>query len=488
MHEEKPKNALLNPDFTQGLQGWSTEGDVILLAKTSTAKAQVRLGPGASALRQRYKVGGLKTLWFGVNLSPRSAEVSGRVRVACYDEENQLRLEAMRGLDKKALVAGSGYASIYLKTHAYTAYVVLSIESDATTGPLLADSALLQDDSLGKKKHPASCNLDDYLLPFWQGPLVHDETVLLLSEAGEQARGKLLYMPQRVLSVRDYGQQTIYTEGLDYTVTGNVLTALPGSRISTLHTTDFDQGDLKWYKLAGKHLTVTYTHQGNWQGPPLRYEGDKLPETMRKLTKRIPLTVVAYGDSITHGTGTSGDTQISPYMPTWAELFVHGLKRRYQHERIQLYNTALGGMTSDWGRENATAIVASLNPDLVLIAFGMNDFWSLSPERFRSNTLSIIQQLQSQKPSTEVILIASMRFDPAYTKDPSYRTRMDGYVKALRSFVRSGIRLLDMDAISEILMERKKPKDLISDPLHPNDYLARWYAQGLLTLLELSRT
>jgi hypothetical protein len=65
---------------------------------------------------------------------------------------------------------------------------------------------------------------------------------------------------------------------------------------------------------------------------------------------------------------------------------------------------------------------------------------------------------------------------------------MDGYVKALRSFVRSGIRLLDMDAISEILMERKKPKDLISDPLHPNDYLARWYAQGLLTLLELSRT
>ncbi|MBS1504611.1 MAG: hypothetical protein JST32_21305, partial [Bacteroidetes bacterium] len=46
-----------------------------------------------------------------------------------------------------------------------------------------------------------------------------------------------------------------------------------------------------------------------------------------------------------------------------------------------------------------------------------------------------------------------------------------------------GVVNLDMYAISSFLYDHKKPKDCIVNPMHPNDYLARWYAQGLSALL-----
>jgi hypothetical protein len=44
---------------------------------------------------------------------------------------------------------------------------------------------------------------------------------------------------------------------------------------------------------------------------------------------------------------------------------------------------------------------------------------------------------------------------------------------------------VDMTAISEAIYASKKPKDCLNDPLHPNDFLARWYAQSLVAALDL---
>jgi hypothetical protein len=46
-----------------------------------------------------------------------------------------------------------------------------------------------------------------------------------------------------------------------------------------------------------------------------------------------------------------------------------------------------------------------------------------------------------------------------------------------------GVVGLDMTDISEVLYREKKAKDCVVNPLHPNDYLARWYAQGLVALV-----
>ena len=47
-----------------------------------------------------------------------------------------------------------------------------------------------------------------------------------------------------------------------------------------------------------------------------------------------------------------------------------------------------------------------------------------------------------------------------------------------------GVQFVDMTAISEAVYAAKKPKDCLNDPLHPNDFLARWYAQSLVAALD----
>ena len=81
-----------------------------------------------------------------------------------------------------------------------------------------------------------------------------------------------------------------------------------------------------------------------------------------------------------------------------------------------------------------------------------------------------------------------MKFDPAYVLDSDkyksfYEGNLEGYSTVLQQMEGNGIINLDMYAISDAIYHRKKAKDCISNPLHPNDYLARWYAQGLSQLL-----
>ena len=91
---------------------------------------------------------------------------------------------------------------------------------------------------------------------------------------------------------------------------------------------------------------------------------------------------------------------------------------------FKLYNVALGGMTSQWGKENAEDLVALLKPDLAWVAFGMTDFWSISASEFRRNIEAIMATVRMTRPSCEFILIASMKFDPAYTSEPIYVTKL----------------------------------------------------------------
>jgi len=137
-------------------------------------------------------------------------------------------------------------------------------------------------------------------------------------------------------------------------------------------------------------------------------------------------------------------------------------------------------MTASWGELNAKEAVASLKPDLVLIAFGMNDFWSVEPDEFKASIQSIMKTVRAQNPQAEFILISSIRFDPAYTKESAYVGHMTGYAEKLRSLVGPGVALLDMTAMSEALYAAKDAKGLMADPMHPDDFLARWYAQGLV--------
>ena len=307
-----------------------------------------------------------------------------------------------------------------------------------------------------------------------------------MAEGGKPVTGTLLFPPTRLLAVRDYSLHTRYVEGTDFTVEGRTLTCTPGSRLPTVKAADLPAAgrtDFPWYDIAGKQVVVSYTHDTPWRGPVPGYQGDRLPRTVQRLTKRRPLTIVAYGDSITLGLNASGYRQEPPYMPTWAELFAYALRRHYRDDRITLYNTGLGGMTSRWGADNAESAVASLDPDLVIVAFGMNDFWSISPDDFRRNVQTIMQRVRAKRPEAEFLLVASMPFDPNYTAEPGYVSALAGYASELRRLAGPGVAFVNMYELAGALYQAKKPTDLISDPMHPTDFLARWYAQSLAAAL-----
>jgi hypothetical protein len=61
---------------------------------------------------------------------------------------------------------------------------------------------------------------------------------------------------------------------------------------------------------------------------------------------------------------------------------------------------------------------------------------------------------------------------------------MLGYSKVLKQMEAPGIVNLDMTGISGSIYSRKKAKDCLANPLHPNDYMARWYAQGMAALFQ----
>ena len=371
-----------------------------------------------------------------------------------------------------------------MQPHPLTKWVEIVISKDSSGGSVLVDQVGLDRPDENAAGLKPTCDLDQAMQPFWLGKKVYNEAVLMFSQDGKPATGQLLFHPSRIISVQDYGLATNYIEGRDYTVDGRTLIGTASSRMAQVRAEDLLKGEFKWNVVGGRQVMVTYEHDDTWNHPLPAFAGNGLPDTIKKLEAHAPLTVVAYGDSITHGYGESRLSHIRPFLPPWPELFVHRLETIYQDQHIQLYNSSQSGATSQWGKEYAERMVCSLNPDLVLIAFGQNDFWNVSADSFATNIADIMQTVREKNPNAEFLLVSTLRFDPAYTTNSQYWNVVGEYAKRLKAMTGPGVQFVDMTAISEWVYAAKKPKDCMNDPLHPNDYFARWYAQSLVAALD----
>jgi lysophospholipase L1-like esterase len=71
--------------------------------------------------------------------------------------------------------------------------------------------------------------------------------------------------------------------------------------------------------------------------------------------------------------------------------------------------------------------VIAEKPDLVIIAFGMND--PVSSEQFQRTNLEILTRLQKEIPQADLIFVSGMNNNPAW-RDP---TKIPGFREALKS-------------------------------------------------------
>ena len=426
-----------------------------------------------SALIRQYPIHPLGIVSFDVRVKTSSSAVKATAFVRFYDDRHKEILTYRAAPVSGAQWQGTGY---YTEAPALARTVELGLAAPQKDS-VWTDSLVVDLDK--RPTHTPEVNLGDYLKPFWRSDTIYNETVLLYSEKGKTASGRLLFTPDKVISVRSFDLKKTFDR---YTVSGRTIS---GAALPFRADTSFDQvKDFAWYNLQSQWVVVTYTHHDAYEGPTPAYKGDLLPQTREKLRMHEPLRIVAYGMSITRGLDVSGYDTIPPYMPTYVDLFALDLKVTFRDPGVIMYNAGLPGSVVDWGADNTQYYVAPLHPDLVILDFGMNDFWRTTPDAFGR----YIDTMMAKIPRAEFILLSNMQFDPAYLTNSDgradgYRSNLLGYATELKRREGPHVVNLDMTTLSGYLYSRKKPKDCIVNPLHPNDYMARWYAQGLAALL-----
>ncbi len=483
-------SAQTNGSFESGLTGWLTTGNVTidsLHAQEGKRCAKIDIH---SSLMQRMEVRPFSILQFDLYIKCSSVETKAYFFARFYDAADHELLSY-----KSSAISAVSYQQTgnYTEAPPYTKYVTIGIERDsAATGYVYADNCIVTlNIGTPAKTHQPLCDIDQYMRPFWNTDTIYNETVLMYAVNGQAATGRLFFTPAKIISVKSFDLGTVYTKDADYSMNGNTITRTARSKMFFRADTSFDRkNNLAWYNLQSQWVVVTYIHKDMWSGPVPSYKGDKMPVVMAKLRSRSPLIVAAYGMSITRGLDVSSYDTVAPYMPTYIDLFTYELKKMYGYDDITTYNAGLPGALVSWGAEYAGNYINPVKPDLVIVDFGMNDFWRYTPAQFKEYIQTIIRTVKTGNPQAEFLLLSNIKFDPGYILDSDknknfYVTNMTGYNSALQQLETTGIIDLDMTTISDAIYHRKKAKDCLTNPLHPNDYLARWYAQCMAALFRL---
>jgi lysophospholipase L1-like esterase len=479
-------SAQTNLDFEQGLKGWHITGKAIIdQTDPHKNKACARIESGS--IFTRVPVSQLTVVQFGGYVRSGEKSIKALPFLRFYNSAHRLLLEYKSKVIDTTIYQQTGN---YTESPAGTAYMEIGVEKLPGNGYIYTDDFSIEI-NVGEPKirHQSQVNLNQYMRPFWNSDTIYNETVLLYSVNGKPADGKLLYTPDHILSIKSFDLKNTYAEGRDYAINGNMITRSSNSIMPFRADTSFDtKKDLAWFNTQSQWVVVTYTHHDKWNGLVPVYKGSQLPNTIAKLKAKKPVKIVAFGMSITRGLNISSYDGVAPYMPTYVDLFARQLRKAYHNPAVKLYNAGLPGSLVDWGALYADQYISALKPDLVILDFGMNDFWRYTPEQFKGYIETIMRKVRATNPKVEFLLLSNMKFDPDYVLDSDqnkafYTGNLEGYSKVLKQMEAKGVINLDMYAISDAIYRLKKAKDCISNPLHPNDYLARWYAQGLSALL-----
>ncbi len=361
---------------------------------------------------------------------------------------------------------------------------------------LIAGSTPAQDDAKTWKFR------SEALQPFWQSKQIEGESVLFLREdESGKAKASVLFPIAKVVSITNSRGDQTFEEGRDFHWAPNSreLTVPVGSRIP-IHTRDNlrrpaksqpyelthrdGQGEIRFgAKLEYAEMQVCVTYQPtaiNWNYKPPAFDPQQLPKTVAKLGAKSPLKLTVLGDSISTGANASGVFGEPPYQPGYPDLVQMALAKHY-NSPVEMKNLSVGGMDTAWGLSQAAAVVAT-KPDLVIIAFGMNDSAGRTPKDYQEKIKLTMKEISQAAPETEFILVATMLGNRDWVRlnhdyFPKYRD-------ALIELAQPGIAVADCTAVWQEMLSLKQDWDLSGNGVnHPNDFGHRVYAQVILSTL-----
>jgi acyl-CoA thioesterase I len=340
------------------------------------------------------------------------------------------------------------------------------------------------------------------LHPFWQNAHMDRETALFEVEPNAtEPTARLLFTPTRILQVTSANGDAVYEEGRDYrwNVETNLLSLPPDSRIpfrtweqmhppigapQTLAEAVGGKTSVFFERFGAAfqafQVAVSYEHEQQWEGYTPASATEALATTMQLLRAKKPVKLVVLGDSISFGSGSSSDYRLTPCQPPYVSLVADGLRAEFGGQ-VELINLSVGGKTAAWGAAMAPQVAAEM-PDLVVIAFGMNDASADVPvANFIRDIKKTVDIIRASSPKVNIILLATMSGNPEWSKSSPQLYRE--YRDALAQLKGPGIAVADMTALSEDMLKAKKFDDLTANGVnHPNDFGHRVYAQLVLQL------
>lgn len=351
---------------------------------------------------------------------------------------------------------------------------------------------------------PAKWQYDPALLrPFWEGDTVAGESLLFIRDdkTGE-ARASVLFPIRDLLTVRNSAGDVTYESGKDFLwkPDSRELVLPPGSRIpsrtprelrrpakSQKYELTHRDGDGEIFfgarlEYADMQTCISYRHAPNpWKSPVPTFDPKALPLTVARLVNRQPLTIVTLGDSISAGANASALFDAAPYQPAFPELVRRHLAERFRNQ-VSLTNLAVGGTDTGWGLTRIDQVVEA-QPHLVILAFGMNDSASRSPESYQENTKQMVASIRERLPKCEFILVASMLGNRDWVR--LRQEHFPRYRDALRELTGPGVAVADLTSIWSGFLELKQDWDQTGNGVnHPNDFGHRVYAQVITALLD----
>jgi lysophospholipase L1-like esterase len=337
----------------------------------------------------------------------------------------------------------------------------------------------------------------------WSSTTLHDDPLFFVDRGEGPATATLLFPVTQLLTVRNAAGDVEYLQGRDFELdapaglvirparsripvtTRDELYARtdPGGSSFMFSRNDpgtylmFSEGDL----FHRRQLRTSYIHPaGQWRGRVPSLDEGALPRTLRLLKTRAPIAIAVAGDSISEGYNASGFLGVPPFQPPWVERVAAALTAAYGSP-ISIHNCASAGWTADQGLADVDRVGAPV-PDLVIVAFGMNDSGYASAQDFGGNIAGIVAGVRGAAPHAEFVLVSPMLPNPEWHYP--VMERFAEYRQALGALRGPGVAFADVTDIWTELLVRKSVYDLTGNGVnHPNDFGHRVYADVILAQL-----
>ena len=200
---------------------------------------------------------------------------------------------------------------------------------------------------------------------------------------------------------------------------------------------------------------------------PSRKSAYKLSNTYSKIKNGETVKVVYYGGSVTNGNGASDEEKTSYRALTTAYL-------KTLSSKVIETNLCIGGTGTYLAAARFEHDVISVNPDLLIIEFAINDVYSgITAEQSKANLEYMIKKLYAKNPNAD-ILIALV------TNKSNYGRQYNAYKAHVAVANHYGIPVVDLGG--EMYNREQGGYDgfQVKDSVHPNDTGHKIYADIMI--------